>query len=144
MEGLLTHRWWYFDDTPAPHADEPYCLSWPLDPCCSLRPRHGVCAQNARIGETYGTLLRRMRRTTGCTQAELAEVAGLCPNTIGNLETHGGWRPWRSTHECVVAGLQACGVSPVDLQRFEQAYDTLRHRSRSHDQRRCAGEGGEK
>lgn len=73
--------------------------------------------------QTFAALLRRFRRATGLTQAELAEHAGLSPEAISALERGVNRTPRRETVDLLA---EALGLDEQDRARFEQS---ARHRS---------------
>lgn len=73
--------------------------------------------------QTFAALLRRFRRASGLTQAELAERAGLSPEAISALERGVNRTPRRETVDLLA---EALGLDEQDRARFEQS---ARHRS---------------
>ena len=67
---------------------------------------------------TFAALLRRFRRATGLTQAELAERAGLSPEAISALERGVNRTPRRETVELLA---EALGLDETDRAQFEQS-----------------------
>lgn len=67
---------------------------------------------------TFAALLRRFRRATGMTQAELAERAGLSPEAISALERGVNRTPRRETVELLA---EALGLEDADRAQFEQS-----------------------
>jgi tetratricopeptide (TPR) repeat protein/transcriptional regulator with XRE-family HTH domain len=73
--------------------------------------------------QTFAALLRRFRRASGLTQAELAERAGLSPEAISALERGVNRTPRRETVDLLA---EALSLDEQDRARFEQS---ARHRS---------------
>ena len=73
--------------------------------------------------QSFAALLRRFRRATGLTQAELAERAGLSPEAISALERGVNRTPRRETVDLLA---EALGLDEQERARFEQS---ARHRS---------------
>ncbi|MGE5335048.1 MAG: ATP-binding protein, partial [Nitrososphaerota archaeon] len=67
---------------------------------------------------TFAALLRRFRRTTGLTQAELAERAGLSPEAISALERGVNRTPRRETVDLLA---DALGLEEQERAQFEQS-----------------------
>jgi tetratricopeptide (TPR) repeat protein/transcriptional regulator with XRE-family HTH domain len=55
--------------------------------------------------QTFGVLLRRLRRAAGLTQEELAELAGLSARAIADIERGRTSRPYRSSVRALAAAL---------------------------------------
>src|SRR5215211_5343941 len=56
-------------------------------------------------GDGFGARLRRVREAAGLAQEELAERAGLSPNTIGGLERGERRHPYPATLRALAAAL---------------------------------------
>ena len=67
---------------------------------------------------TFAALLRRFRRASGMTQAELAERAGLSPEAVSALERGVNRTPRRETVELLA---EALGLEEADRAQFEQS-----------------------
>jgi len=72
--------------------------------------------------QSFAALLRRFRRASELTQAELAERAGLSPEAISALERGVNRTPRRETVDLLA---EALGLDAQDRVRFEQS---ARHR----------------
>lgn len=72
---------------------------------------------------SLGELLRDHRRAAGLTQEELAELAGVSPRSISELERGGAHLPRRDTIGLLA---RALGLSPPDRQLIEELVDQQR------------------
>jgi DNA-binding XRE family transcriptional regulator len=124
-------RHWYRPGAPEPYDREPSRLAQPSQAQAEGSGSEDTCRQLDPVEpEPYSALLRTLRRRAGRTQWEMAEAAGLCPNTIVNLERGHIARPRRSTHDRLVAALRAVPVVRDDVTRLEGAYCVARWRCR--------------
>src|SRR5690242_7587879 len=73
---------------------------------------------------SFGTLLRRTRRATGLTQAELAERTGVSVRSISDLERDVAHTPHRDTVQLLTEALALPGD---ERERFALAARRVRH-----------------
>lgn len=124
--GTFSSRRWYRSGAPAPYDHDPYCLEPAREQADALGRRHCCQPLAIRNAPAYGICLRWARRRTGQTQVELAVAAGLCCNTVTNLENGHVTRPWKSTHDRLIAALRSYGANDDDLLSLEDAYHVAR------------------
>jgi len=73
----------------------------------------------------YRRILRRLRQHAGMSMEQLAEAAGLCVNTVANLELGHVKCPWQSTHERLLDALTS-NIPNAELASLANAYCTAR------------------
>ena len=70
------------------------------------------------MGDGFGALLRRHRRSAGMTQQALADHAGVSVGAIHTLETGRRRQPHRTTLALLA---EALGLSGIERRRLEEA-----------------------
>src|SRR5262245_37632537 len=101
---------------------------------CGMANRHTIVApgrpDDAAIErqQTFGEVLRRLRRDAGLSQEALAEHANVSWRTISDLERGINRRPQRETRHLLA---DALGLSSADRAAFEAAARGERKASRS-------------
>ncbi len=86
--------------------------------------------------DTFGALLRRLRRDSGLSQEELAERAGLSRDAVSTLERGTRRAPYRDTVANLAAAL---GLEGDARSQLETAADSARGRKQSVDHHRVHG-----